>query len=38
MKLVKVHDKNPPKQTKEEIGSFPEKYFRIMTEKVTQIL
>ena len=37
-KLVKVHNKNPPKQTKEEIGSFPEKYFRIMKEKITQIL
>ena len=36
---VKVHDKNTPKQTKEEeIGSFPENNFRIMREKMTQIL
>ena len=36
---MKVPDKNIPKQTKEEeIGSFPEKYFRTMREKMTQIL
>ena len=39
MQPVKVHDKNTPKQTKEEeIGSYPEKKFRIMREKMTQIL
>ena len=39
MQPVKVHDKNTPKQTKEEeIGSFPENNFRIMREKMTQIL
>ena len=31
---MKVHDKNTPKQTKEEeIGSYPEKKFRIMGER-----
>ena len=31
---VKKHDKNPPNQTKEEeIGSLPEKEFRIMIVK-----
>ena len=36
---MKVPDKNIPKQTKEEeIGSFPEKDFRIVREKTTQIL
>ena len=39
MKLVKVHDKIPPNQTKgEEIGSPPEKEFRIMIVKMTKIL
>ena len=34
MQPVKVHDKNTPKQTKEEeIGSYPEKKFRIMRER-----
>ena len=33
---VKEHDKCPPNQTKEEeIGSLPEKEFRIMTVKMT---
>ena len=32
---VKEHDKNPPNQTKkEEIGSLPEKEFRIMTKMI----
>ena len=36
---VKEHDKCPPKQTKEEeIGSLPEKTFRIMIVKVIQNL
>ena len=36
---VKEHDKCPPIQTKEEeIGSLPEKEFRIMTVKMTQNL
>ena len=34
---VKEHDKIPPNQTQEEeIGSLPEKEFRIMTVKMTQ--
>ena len=34
---VKEHDKCPPNQTKEEnIGSLPEKEFRIMIEKMIQ--
>ena len=34
---VKEHDKSPPTQTKEEeIGSPPEKEFRIMTVKMIQ--
>ena len=36
---VKEHDKCPPNQTKEEeIGSLPEKEFRIMTVKKIQNL
>ena len=36
---VKEHDKNPPNQTKEEeIGSLPEKEFRIMIVKMIQNL
>ena len=36
---VKEHDKNTPNQTKEEeIGSLPEKEFRIMTVKMIQNL
>ena len=34
---VKEHDKSPPNQTKEEeIGSLPEKEFRIMIVKLIQ--
>ena len=36
---VKEHDKNPPNQTKEEeIGSIPEKEFRIIIVKMIQNL
>ena len=36
---VKEHDKNPKNQTKEEeIGSLPEKEFRIMIIKIIQNL
>jgi len=35
---VKEHDKCPPNQTKEEIGSLPEKEFRIMRVKMIQNL
>ena len=36
---VKEYDKCPPNQTKEEeIGSLPEKEFRIMIEKMIQSL
>ena len=35
---VKEYDKNPPNQTKEEIGSLPEKEFRIMIVKMIQNL
>ena len=35
---VKEHDKCPPNQTKEEIGSLPEKEFRIMIVKMMQNL
>ena len=36
---VKEHDKSPPNQTKEEeIGSLPEKEFRIMIVKIIQNL
>jgi len=36
---VKEHDKCPPNQTKEEeIGSLPEKEFRIMIVKMIQIV
>ena len=36
---VKKHDKSPPNQTKEEeIGSLPEKEFRIMIVKMIQNL
>ena len=39
MQQVKGHDKCPPNQTKEEeIGSLPEKEFRIMRVKVIQNL
>ena len=35
---VKVHDKCPANQTKEEIGNLPEKEFRIMIVKMIQNL
>ena len=35
---VKEHDKCPPNQTKEDIGSLPEKEFRIMIVKMIQNL
>ena len=36
---MKVQGKNPPDQTnEEEIGSLPEKEFRVMIAKVIQIL
>ena len=35
---VKEHDKCPPNQTKEEIGSLPEKEFRLMIVKMIQNL
>ena len=35
---VKEHDKSPPNQKEEEIGSLPEKEFRIMTVKMIQNL
>ena len=35
---VKEHDKCPPNQTKEEIGSLPEKEFRIMIVKMIENL
>ena len=35
---VKEHDKCPPNQTKEEIGSLPEKEFRIMIVKMIKNL
>ena len=35
---VKEHDKFPPNQTKEEIGSLPEKEFRIMRVRMIQNL
>ena len=35
---VKEHDKCPPNQAKEEIGSLPEKEFRIMIVKMIQNL
>ena len=35
---VKEHDKSPPNQTKEEIGSLPEKEFRIMIVKTIENL
>ena len=35
---VKECDKSPPNQTKEEIGSLPEKVFRIMIVKMIQNL
>ena len=35
---VKEHDKSPPNQTKEEIGSLPEKEFRIMILKMIKSL
>ena len=35
---VKKHDKCPPNQIKEEIGSLPEKLFRIMIVKMIQNL
>ena len=35
---VKVHEKCPPNQTKEEIGNLPEKEFRIMIIKMIQKL
>ena len=33
---VKEHDKCPPNQTKEEIGSLPEKHFGIIIVKMIQ--
>ena len=38
MQQVKEYDKNLPNQTKEEIGSLPEKEFRIMIVKIMQNL
>ena len=39
MQQIKVQSKNPPDQTnEEEIGSLPEKEFRIMIVKMTQNL
>ena len=38
MQQVKEYDKNLPNQTKEEIGSLPEKEFRIMIVKMIQNL
>ena len=38
IQLVKEHDKCSPKQIKEEIGSVPEKEFRIMIVKMIQNL
>ena len=35
---VKEHDKCPPNQIKEEIGSLPEKEFRVMIVKMIQNL
>ena len=35
---VKEHDKCPPNQSKEEIGSLPEREFRIMIVKMIQNL
>ena len=35
---VKEHDKSPPNKRKEEIGSLPEKEFRIMIVKMIQNL
>ena len=35
---VKEHDKCPPNKTKEEIGSLPEKEFRIVIVKMIQNL
>ena len=35
---AKGHDKCPPNQTKEEIGSLPEKEFRVMIVKMIQNL
>ena len=35
---VKQHDKCPPNQTKEEIGSLPEKEFSIIIVKMIQNL
>ena len=35
---LKEHDKCPPNQTKEEIGSLPEKEFRVMIVKMIQNL
>ena len=35
---VKEHDKSPPNQNKEEIGSLPEKEFRIMIVKMIKNL
>ena len=33
---VKIHDKNPPNKTKEEVRSLPEKEFKIMIIKMIQ--
>ena len=35
---VKEHDKSPPNKRKEDIGSLPEKEFRIMIVKMIQNL
>ena len=35
---IKEHDKCPPNQTKEKIGSLPEKEFRIMIIEMIQNL
>ena len=38
MQQMKEQGKNPPDQTKEELGSLPEKEFRVMIVKMIQIL
>ena len=38
IQYIKEHDKCPPNQTKEEIGSLPQKEFRIVIVKMIQNL
>ena len=38
MQQMKEQDKNPPGQTNEEVGSLPEKEFRVMIVKMIQNL